>query len=330
MTIVLPASYHATSALQQSGIECITRDMALRQDIRALRIGILNIMPQAEDYEVSLLGPLGCSIMQIEPVFIRLYRHNYKSSNLDHLKELYVFFDEAVRHEPLDGLIVTGAPVEELAYEEVTYWHELSEILSYARTFIPSTMGICWGGMALAKMLGIDKIRFKKKLFGVFESQTRTLSHPLTQTFDDLFYCPHSRHSGLDDQLVLAAEREQVLRILATSQEAGHFIFESWDGRFISHLGHPEYEASRLVFEAERDARLGRSDVEPPQHFDLSRPHNRWRSHCQQFFTQWIKYVHQRWQLAATRPEGSLFHCGITAQDLEKYGDFPQIIDRLD
>ncbi|MGC4067327.1 MAG: homoserine O-succinyltransferase [Polyangiaceae bacterium] len=141
MTIILPADYHARCALERVRVNCITPDAAARQDIRPLRIGILNVMPKAESYEFSLLHPLGRSILQVEPEWIRLETHSYSTSNRSHIRNLYVTFEQALERRPLDGLLLTGAPIEDIPYERVHYWHELVEILRFARRHIPSTLG---------------------------------------------------------------------------------------------------------------------------------------------------------------------------------------------
>lgn len=293
MTIVVPKDYHAKNALEKSRILCVEQDEALKEDIRALRIGVLNIMPKAETYEFSLLHPLGRSIMQIEPVWIRLKTHTYQSSDQDHLAKLYLTFEEAVAKEHLDGLIVTGAPVEDIPFEEVSYWEEIKRILKYARNNISSTLGICWGGLALAKFLGMDKVVFPKKIFGVFETVNLDREHPITGEMDDVFWCAHSRHAGITDE-VLELERDKgMIHPLAYSKDAGYTIFESVDQRFIVHLGHPEYEPSRLIEEYLRDKNKGRTDVDPPRNLDLNNPVNTWRSHRTEFFSQWIKYIHE-------------------------------------
>ena len=293
MTIVVPKEYHAKSALEKSRILCVEQDEALKEDIRALRIGILNIMPKAETYEFSLLHPLGRSIMQIEPIWIRLKTHTYQSSDQDHLAKLYVTFEEAVAKEHLDGLIVTGAPVEDIPFEEVSYWEEIKRILKYARNNISSTLGICWGGLALAKFLGMDKVVYSKKVFGVFETVNLDREHPITGEMDDVFWCAHSRHAGISDE-VLELERDKgMIHLLAHSKDAGYTIFESTDQRFIIHLGHPEYEPHRLIEEYLRDKNKGRTDVDPPRNLDLDNPVNTWRSHRTEFFSQWIKYIHE-------------------------------------
>jgi homoserine O-succinyltransferase len=293
MTIVLPKDYHATTALTQSRIQCVTTEEALREDIRALRIGILNIMPKADTYEFSLLHPLGRSVMQIEPVWIKLDTHSYSSTDPSHLQKLYVSFKDAVDKQHLDGLIVTGAPVEDLPFEEVSYWNEIQRILKYAQKNIPSTLGICWGGLALAKFIGIEKTLFKKKIFGVYEAINLDHNHPITGEMDDHFYCAQSRHAGITDEVLEAEQKKGNIRLLAHSKGAGYTIFESIDQRFIIHLGHPEYEPGRLIEEYQRDVKLGRSDVDPPTNVDLEQPANTWRSHRNEFFSQWIKFIHE-------------------------------------
>jgi homoserine O-succinyltransferase len=293
MTIVVPKDYHAIQALESSRVQCMTTEDALREDIRALRIGILNIMPRAETYEFSLLQPLGRSVLQIEPVWIRLKTHNYTSSDHSHLDKLYVSFEDAVARSHLDGLIVTGAPVEEIPFEDVTYWEEIKRILKYARKNVPSTLGICWGGLALAKFLGIDKTVYDRKIFGAFKTVNLNRGHRITGEMDDWFWCAQSRHSGINDD-VLELERDKGnVQLLAHSEGAGYIIFESSDGRFLIHLGHPEYEPGRLIEEYRRDAAKGRDDVEPPKNVDMDNPVNLWRSHRTEFFTQWIKYLHE-------------------------------------
>lgn len=293
MTIVIPQDYHAKSALEKSRVICISTDEALCEDIRALRIGILNIMPKVETYEFSLLHPLGRSIMQIEPVWIKLKTHKYQSSDQSHLEKMYVPFEEAVDKKHLDGLILTGAPVEEIPFEEVSYWEEITRILKYARHNIASTLGICWGGLALAKFLGIDKVVYPEKIFGVYESVNLDRNHPITGEMDDIFYCAQSRHAGIPDD-VLELERDKGnIHMLAHSKDAGYMIFESTDQRFLIHLGHPEYEPHRLIEEYIRDKNKGRSDVKTPRNLDINKPVNTWRSHRTEFFSQWIKYIHE-------------------------------------
>ena len=293
MSVVLPNKHRHRGELEQRGVLCISEEEANRADIRPLRVGILNIMPKGEAYEPYLLFPLSRTIIQIEPIWIRLHSHAYKSTDLDHLDHYYDYFENAIAKAPLDGLVVTGAPVEEMEYEQVSYWDEITTILTFARQNITSTFGICWGGLALAKMVGIEKEMFNEKLFGVFETRNLDRSHPITGELDDVFWCVQSRHSGISDGVLERERAAGTLNLLAHSDNGGYTIFESADRRFLMHLGHPEYEAQRLVDEYRRDAALGRSDVPLPANLDVNKPVNRWRSHGLEFFAQWIRYVYE-------------------------------------
>ena len=293
MTIVLPEKYHIKEELEKNHVECISQEKALKEDIRALRIGILNVMPVAESYEFSLLHPLGRSVLQIEPIWIKLHDHAYSSSNAKHIQDFYIHFEEAIEKRGLDGLLLTGAPVEDLPFENVHYWRELTRILKYAHNNVSSTLGICWGGLALAKFLGIEKVQFSEKKFGVYETINLDRHHRITGDMDDVFWCAQSRHAGIPDE-VLEAERDKgTIRLLAYAKGAGYTIFESADQRFLIHLGHPEYEPERIVKEYSRDRENGRSDVPAPHNFSMEKPVNTWRSHRNEFFSQWVKHVHE-------------------------------------
>nr|AQQ75009.1 hypothetical protein [uncultured bacterium] len=293
MSVVLPKKHHARVALEKRGVLCISDDDAQRADIRPLRVGILNIMPKGETYEPLLLFPLSRTIIQIEPVWLRLHTHKYKTTDKTHLDLHYDYFEDAIAQAPLDGLIVTGAPVEEMDYEQVTYWKEITEILTYARENIYSTVGICWGGLALAKMLNIEKVAYPFKVFGVFETYNLDRTHPITGEMDDVFWCPQSRHSGIPDSVLEEEKQKGNVHLLAYSKEGGYTIFESADRRYLMHLGHPEYEAHRFAEEYKRDMALGRKDVPLPANIDLEKPLNRWRIHGLEFFAQWVRYIYE-------------------------------------
>ena len=292
MAIIIPENYHIRTALQKRRVHCITPEKAEHQDIRPLRIGILNIMPQAESYEFNILFPLGRSIIQIEPVWLRLETHTYSSSNKAHLDTYYSTFSDAIRYRGFDGIIVTGAPVEEIPFEKVTYWDEFTEILDYAHEHVASTLGICWGGLALAKYMGIEKVRYPEKLFGVYKLKNLNREHRITGDLDDEFWCPQSRHSGIPDNVLEARSAAGEIRLLAHSPETGYVIFESCDGRFIMHLGHAEYRTRRLIDEYNRDMQRGRTDVRRPANISIENPVNIWRNASQEFFLQWIKKVY--------------------------------------
>lgn len=242
-----------------------------------VRIGIINIMPKLEAYEAYLLAPLAEAAVIVEPVFIQLESHGYQSSDHDHLARFYRSFDAAIAPAPLDGLIVTGAPVEELPFETVHYYRELVAILGYARAHIACTLGLCWGGMLLGHLLGVGKDGFPRKLFGVFDDQVLVPDHDVVG--GGAFPCAHSRHSGfVEDELARAAAAGEVTP-LSRGARSGTSMFETPDRRYVAHLGHPEYDAERLAFEWHRDRGLGRTDVAPPENFDADAPVTTWRAH---------------------------------------------------
>ena len=290
MTLIVRPDYHAVPILERNGIRWIPPSQAKRQDIRPLRIGILNIMPLGEKYEFNILHPLGLSVLQLEPIWIRLESHNYKSWEPKHVDDIYVTYEEAMRDQPLDGLILTGAPVETIDYEDVHYWEEIKTILSDARKNIPSTLGLCWAGFVMAYLEGVKKLNYDHKLFGVFELKNLAPDHPIIGELDDVFFCPQSRHAGMPDEAMEEASESGRLKLLAYGPEAGYSIFSTTDDRFIAHTGHPEYNANRLAEEAKRD--LGNPEVPAPVNFDFNNPLNRWRSHRNIFFAQWVSYCY--------------------------------------
>ena len=297
MALILPRNYHKISAIERNRISWIEPELAERQDIRPLRIGIINIMPLGMQYEFNLLHPLGLSPLQIEPIWIRLRSHDYKTWDHEHLNHLYRSWEQANEPAPLDGLIITGAPVEHLPYEQVTYWQELVELIGIARHQCASTLGLCWAGFALAYLAGVDKQPLPQKLFGVFPMRSLVPGHPLMGTQDDVFHCPQSRHAALDASAMEAAQRQGRLRMLAHGDAVGYSIFETPDQRQLMHLGHPEYNAGRLLAEMERDRVRG--DVPPPQNFDADAPQTLWRSHRNLFFQQWLWFCYQRVSLGS-------------------------------
>ncbi len=292
MALILPSSYHKIAAVERNHISWIEPELAERQDIRPLRIGILNIMPLGKQYEFNLLHPLGLSPLQIEPIWIRLKSHAYKTWDHQHLDALYVNWEQAMSPAPLDGLIITGAPVEHLPFEKVRYWPELLNLIEEARESCASTLGLCWAGFVLAYLAGVQKENFSKKLFGVFPMRSLVPGHPVMGTQDDNFLCPQSRYAGLSDSSMEDAERKGKLRLLAYGEKVGYTIFETADQRQLMHLGHPEYNAGRLLSEMERDQTRG--DVPPPENFDPNNPLTSWRSHRNLLFQQWLWFCYQR------------------------------------
>ena len=287
--------HHKIASVERNRISWIEPEQAERQD-KPLRIAILNIMPLGKQYEFNLLHPLGLSVLQIEPIWIKLQSHAYNSWDQDHLKRLYVNWEEALAQGPLDGLIITGAPVEHLPFEQVNYWSELVELIAEARRTCASTLGLCWAGFALAYLAGVDKVPFEKKLFGIYPMRSLVPGHPLMGTQDDGFLCPQSRHAGLEDSAMESAQRQGRLRLLAHGESVGYTIFETPDQRQLMHLGHPEYNVGRILGEMERDR--ARGDVPPPENFNPETPQTLWRSHRNLLFQQWLWFCYQRVSLA--------------------------------
>jgi homoserine O-succinyltransferase len=277
MAIVLPAGH------PRAPLGVTERDAAGRPRVR---IGIINIMPRLEAYEAHLLAPLARLDALVEPVFLRLVSHGYQSSDQTHLGQFYRPFDAAISLAPLDGLIVTGAPVEELAFEDVHYFRELEQILGHARDHIASTLGLCWGGMVIGRVLGIGKRGFSRKLFGVFEDRVLVADHDIVGAGG--FVCAHSRHSGLVEIDLERATAAGVVRPLSCGAHTGHSVFETTDGRFVAHLGHPEYDGERLAQEYRRDRDLGRADVAPPVNLDVDAPATAWRGHQAMLFAGFV------------------------------------------
>lgn len=258
---------------------------------RALRLGIINLMPQAESYEQMLLAALSAAqrlpeagARELAPIWLRLRSHAYSSSDQTRLAA-YRTFDE-IDASTLDGLILTGAPVEELPYAEVHYWDELRELLTRAEKLVPSTLGLCWGGMALAKLLGIEKVNFPRKLFGLYPMQA--LGEAENWSGSGTLFCAHSRHAGIDDAELERAERAGDVQLLAHSTRTGYTLFASSDQRFVMHLGHPEYPTARLLYEYQRDQRTGRADVDAPEGIDLASGEPAASSHGPDFFARWL------------------------------------------
>ncbi len=292
MALILPSNYHKIRDVEKNHISWIEPELAKRQDIRPLRIGILNIMPLGKQYEFNLLHPLGLSPLQIEPIWIKLQTHSYKTWDIDHLNNLYISWDEANKKSPLDGIILTGAPVEHLEFEKVNYWKEFVDITSEARDICASTLGLCWAGFAMAYLSGVNKNVFERKLFGVYPLKSLVPGHPLMGTQDDEFICPQSRFAGLSDNDMEQAQEEGKLNLLAYGEKVGYTIFETTDQKQLMHLGHPEYTVHRIVSEINRDKKKG--DVPPPENFDINCSKTSWRSHRNLLFQQWLWFCYQK------------------------------------
>ncbi len=266
-------------------------ERAAHQDIRAMRVAILNLMPTKVATETQILRLIGNSALQVDVTLLRTASHEPRNASADHLVRHYCSFEE-VRAERFDGLVITGAPIEHLEFEAVDYWPELTRILDWAATNVVSTFHICWGAQAaLYHYYGIRKFPLPSKLFGVFEHRTVLPTERLLRGFDDRFFAPHSRHTEVRRTDL---ERIPELRILADSTEAGVYLVSSTDGRRVFVTGHSEYDPMTLKAEYERDLIKGQR-IETPKNYypddDPSQsPRVQWRSHASLLYANWLNY----------------------------------------
>lgn len=291
MPIRIPNNLPATEILNNENIFVMSEDRAYHQDIRPLKIVILNLMPTKVTTETQLLRLLGNTPIQIETILLHPASHVSKNTPEEHLLEFYKTFEE-IRNDHFDGLIITGAPVEQLSYEEVTYWEELTRIMDWSLTNVYSTLHICWGAQAgLYHHYGIPKYDMPEKMFGVFP-HTKSKEHvKLLRGFDDVFYVPHSRHTEIRSEDI---RKVGDLEILSESVESGVFLVASRDGRHIFATGHAEYDPLTLKSEYIRDAEKGLKIAVPKNYFPddnpAAKPIVRWRGHGNLLFLNWLNY----------------------------------------
>ena len=291
MPIKIQKDLPAKAILESENIFVMDEDRAMSQDIRPLEILILNLMPIKEDTETQLLRALSNTPLQVDCSFLMLETHVSKNTSQTHLNKFYVTFDE-IRRKRFDGMIITGAPVENLDFTDVDYWDELCQIMDWTTTHVHSTLHICWGAQAgLFHHYGIPKYNLGKKLFGVFPHTVVRTQSPLFRGFDDVFYIPHSRYTEnrLED-----IQKVPELELLAISQQAGVFAVKSADNRRFFITGHPEYDPETLANEYFRDVNKGIDINIPDNYFPNNDPKQpplvRWRSAAQLFYTNWLNY----------------------------------------
>ena len=291
MPIIIPNHLPAAGTLKDENIFIMHEKRAETQDIRPLKIVIVNLMPTKIQTETQLARVLANSPLQVELTLLRMDAHDSKNTSEEHLSTFYKTFDEIV-NKRYDGMILTGAPVENLDFEEVDYWHELTELFEYAKTNVYSSMFICWGGQAaLNYYYDIKKYPVSKKVFGVFEHKVTRPLNPLMRGFDECFYAPHSRHTTIRKEDV---EKVPELRILAESEDAGLHMLATDNGRQIFILGHQEYDKDTLYNEYMRDVNKG-LEIEVPKNYFLNDDPKkeilfRWRSHASLLFSNWLNY----------------------------------------
>lgn len=296
MPIKIQDSLPAIEVLNSENIFVMTDDRAKKQDIRALQILILNLMPNKIETETQLLRLLSNSALQIEVNFLQVKSHVSKNTARSHMKTFYKTFDD-INDNKYDGLILTGAPVEKLNFEQVDYWDELCKIMLWSKTNVYSTFHICWGAQAgLYYHFGIPKYELNEKLSGVFSHKVVDEYHPLLRGFDDKFSMVHSRHSDVKAEDI---KKHENLIILASSDIAGVAIVANKNGRQFFVTGHAEYDRNTLGEEYIRDKKKGLNPKIPQNYFPndnpLALPELTWRSHANLLFTNWLNYyVYQR------------------------------------
>jgi homoserine O-succinyltransferase len=296
MPIKIPKSLPAYAALRNENVFVMTDDRAEHQDIRPLKVGIVNLMPTTVDTEIQLLRLLGNSPLQVDLSFLRMGSHESRNAPPGHLERFYVNSAEIIRKRiRFDGLIITGAPVETLPFEEVDYWNELTAVLDYSVQNVWSTLHICWGAQAgLYRHYGIPKRELSKKLFGIFPHGVNERHTTLFRGFDDEFLAPQSRYTE-SDRAAVAAVKE--LTIESATGEVGVFIITARDGREIYVSGHLEYDSLTLDREYRRDISKGLPIAIPKNYYPGDDPNQvplvRWRAHAHLFFSNWLNYVYQ-------------------------------------
>lgn len=294
MPIIIPNNLPASETLQKENIFVMNKRRAMRQDIRPLRIAILNLMPNKITTETQLLRLLANTPLQVEVMLLHTKSHTSKNTSKNHLSAFYKNWDE-VSDQKFDGLIITGAPVEQLAFEEVDYWNELTQILEWSKSHVFSTLHICWGAQAgLFYHYGINKYPLSEKMFGLF-AHTGRKNTLLLKGFDDVFYLPHSRHTEIKKSDI---EKVPELKILAESKESGIAIVANKAKRQIFVTGHVEYDRHTLRDEYERDLAKGLDIQIPKNYFKNDNPKKlvqiNWRAHGNLLFSNWLNfYVYQ-------------------------------------
>lgn len=284
----------AKSILTDEGIFVMDESRASHQDIRALKVLVLNLMPNKQQTEVQLLRLMSNSPLQIDVDFMHMETHISKNTSMDYLAHFYKVFDD-VKDQKFDGMIITGAPVEQMDFEEVNYWKELTEIMEWSKTHVTSVFHICWGAQAgLYYHYGIPKYQLPKKMFGVFPHTKVYKHYDLLRGFDDIFYVPHSRHTEVHKEDILKVPE---LTILSESSESGVYIVANQNFRQIFVMGHSEYDSDALKNEYFRDKEKG-LDIDVPKNYFKDNDPNKevvsmWKAHSSLLYTNWLNFVYQ-------------------------------------
>ena len=277
--------------LERENIFVMDEKRAMHQDIRPIQILILNLMPLKEETELQLLRSLSNTPLQVDVTFMAVESHEAKNTSMSHLNKFYETFS-AVKEKKFDGMIITGAPVEQMPFEEVDYWEELTEIMDWTEKHVTSTIFLCWAAQAsLYHFYGLEKKPLDKKMFGLFQHKVLDRKIPLVRGFDDVFLAPHSRHTEVPIEDIRNCKD---ITILAESEEAGLFLAMAEDGRKIFVMGHPEYDRVTLDGEYKRDKSNGLPIEIPKNYYKDDNPENRplltWRAHANNLYTNWLNY----------------------------------------
>ncbi|MFE5318650.1 homoserine O-succinyltransferase [Paenibacillus sp. NPDC056579] len=291
MPIKIPDHLPAREILLNENIFVMDETVAFHQDIRPLRIAILNLMPTKETTETQILRLIGNTPLQVEFVLLHPKTHTSKNTSAEHLEQFYKTFDD-VRNERFDGLIITGAPVEQLDFEDVNYWDELQQIMDWSRDHVTSTLHICWAAQAgLYHHFGVPKYGLEQKMFGVFTHIVSTQNVKLLRGFDEMFFVPQSRHTEVRKEDI---EKHPELEILSESPEAGVYLVGTKDGKQIFVTGHSEYDACTLKYEYDRDINKGMEVAVPKNYYPNDDPTKpplvSWRAHANLLFSNWLNY----------------------------------------
>ena len=291
MPLNIPNNLPAIKLLEDENIFVKDSASASHQDIRPLKIIVLNLMPLKITTETDLIRLLSNSPLQIELEFMKIKSHTSKNTPIEHMQMFYKDF-EVVKDQRYDGMIITGAPLEHIDFEEVSYWDEIQEIFNWSRCHVWSTIYICWAAQAgLYQHYQIPKYKLDKKMFGVFKHKTLDATNPIFRAFDDVFYAPHSRHTEVKREDIL---KNKELKLIAESEEAGVYMVEARNGREFYIMGHSEYSPNTLRDEYFRDLNNGLPIEIPRNYFKDDNPQNeplvRWRSHGNLLFVNWLNY----------------------------------------
>ena len=291
MPIKVQSDLPAREILERENIFVMDENRAVHQDIRPIQIAILNMMPLKEETELQLLRSLSNTPLQVDVTFVKVSSHESKNTSTSHLNKFYVEFSE-IQGKRYDGMIITGAPVEMLEFEEVDYWQELTEIMDWTEKNVTSTIFLCWAAQAgLYHFYGLQKKKLDKKMFGLFWHKVLNRKIPLVRGFDDEFLAPHSRHTEVPMEEI---RRCRDLTVLAESDEAGLFLAMANEGKKIFVMGHPEYDRVTLDGEYKRDLSKGLPIDLPKNYYKNDSPDNKpllmWRAHANNLYTNWLNY----------------------------------------